>query len=332
MARVTIEDVATATGVSRTTVSHVFSGNRYVSPKTRHLVESVARDLGYSPNHLAQSLYRGTTETIMIVVPDITNAFYPELSRGVQDVVSPAGYHALVANSDAIEERERSFLDDAMARRVDGIVFVGFRVPPEELARVVKAGAAVVNLGETPADGLVDSVRFDDTAACREAALFLLERYGKQVAMISGDQDTAVGRDRLEGFGQALHERGVPLRSSSVVTSDFTRAGGAAAMTQLLSRRTPPRAVLCANDLIAFGALEVIREVGLSVPGDIAVMGHDDIEAATIVTPQLTTTHTDARELGQQAGSMLLSRMSGEYDGPGRHVLVTHTLIERDSA
>jgi LacI family transcriptional regulator len=332
MERVTIEDVAVATGVSRTTVSHVFSGHRHVSAKTRDLVESVARDLGYSPNHLAQSLYRGRTETIMIVVPDITNAFYPELSRGVQDVVSPVGYHALIANSDAVEERERGFLDDALTRRVDGVVFVGFRVPAEELKRVVKAGTAVVNIGETPRGAKVDSVRFDDTAASREAALYLLKRYGRRVAMISGDQDTAVGRERRSGFELALQQRDVRVRESSVVVSEFTRAGGAAGMAELLGGRRPPRAVLCANDLIAFGALEVAREANLAVPDDIAIMGHDDIEAASIVTPQLTTTRTDARELGRRAGELLMSRMAGDYDGRGRHVVVPHTLVVRDSA
>jgi LacI family transcriptional regulator len=332
MARVTIEDVAAATGVSRTTVSHVFSGHRHVSEKTRQLVESVARDLGYSPNHLAQSIYRGRTETIMIVVPDITNAFYPELARSVQDVVSPAGYHALIANSDALEERERGFLDDALTRRVDGVVFVGFRVPDSELRRVVKAGTAVVNIGETPRGTTVDSARFDDELAMREAASFLVERYGGDVAMISGDEQTAVGRERRAGFEAGLRDRRIALDGSCVVPGDFTRAGGAAAMQELLTRRTPPRAVLCVNDMVAFGALDVVRAAGLTVPHDIAVMGHDDVEAATIVTPRLTTTRTDARALGRAAGELLLSRMNGDHTGRGRHVVVPHALQERESA
>lgn len=332
MTRVTIEDVAAATGVSRTTVSHVFSGNRHVSPRTRQKVESVARELGYSPNHLAQSIYRGRTETIMIVVPDITNSFYPELARSVQDVVSPAGYHALIANSDAAAEREREFLDDALARRVDGVVFVGFRVTSRELNRLGKAGVALVNIGSSIRGSQVDSARFDDVTASREATLFLLDRYGGRIAMIAGDQDTLVGRERRAGFERALQERGVAMKPSRVTTSDFTRAGGASAMTTLLARGKPPRAVLCANDLIALGSIDVLREAGLSVPDDIAIMGHDDIEAATIVTPQLTTTRTDARELGRRAGEMLLSRMSGEYAGRGRHVVVPHQLVGRDSA
>jgi LacI family transcriptional regulator len=286
--------------------------------------------MGYSPNHQAQSIVRGHTDTIMIVVPDITNAFYPELARSVQDVVS--GYHTLIANSDGAEERERALLEDALTRRVDGLIFVGFRIPVTDLAKLARVGTAVVNLGETPRGAEIDSVRFDDIRASVEAAAYLIDRYGPDVVMIAGDQDTIVGQERRAGFEQALRARGLPVRQTSVVASTFTRAGGHSGMRRLLARRHRPRAVLCGNDLIAVGALDVLRESGDAVPESIAVMGHDDIEAATMVTPQLTTTRTDARELGRQAGQLLLSRMSGEYSGEGRHVVVPHSIVVRESA
>jgi DNA-binding LacI/PurR family transcriptional regulator len=330
--RITIEDVAAASGVSPTTVSHVFSGHRPVNQETQRMVRQVADALGYRPNAVAQSLRSRRTHTIMIVVPDITNTFYPELARSVQDVVSPRGYQAMFANTDAIESEERALLEVALSRRLDGIVFVGFRIAPEELAPLVEAGSSVVSVGQTRADSGVDAIRFDDEAAAMQATEFLLDRYGPSVAMIYGDEDSPPGTRRRRGFARALAAHDVAMSPDDIVATEFTRAGGVHGMRRLLDRPSPPRAVLCANDLIAFGALDVIREAGLSVPDDIAIVGHDDIDAATIVTPRLTTTRTDARELGRRAGEFVLSRMTGEYSGPGRHLVVPHEFVVRESA
>jgi LacI family transcriptional regulator len=332
MGRITIEDVAAASGVSPTTVSHVFSGHRPVSDETRRMVREVANSLGYRPNAVAQSLRSRRTDTIMLVVPDITNGFYPELARSIQDVVAPLGYHAMFANTDAVESEERALLEDAMDRRLDGVVFVGFRVPPDELVALVEAGIAVVNIGESPESSQVDSVRFDDTAAAREATTFLLERFGPSVALIYGEDDAPVGRERRRGFEQACAAAGVTPADDEIVLTEFTRAGGVEGMRRLLELPTPPRAVLCANDMIACGAIDVVKEAELRVPDDIAIVGYDDIDAATLVTPRLTTTRTDARELGRRAAELLRSRMAGEYTGPARHVLIPHELIVRESA
>jgi LacI family transcriptional regulator len=330
--RVTIEDVAAASGVSRTTVSHVFSGHRPVNAETRRMVREVAASLGYRPNAVAQSLRSRRTHTIMIVVPDITNSFYPELARSVQDVVSPAGYQAVLANTDAIEQEERALIEVALSRRVDGLVFVGFQVGTDDLVPLVDAGTSVVSVGRSVTDGLIDTVRFDDTAAARQATTFLLDRYGAAIAMIDGEQDSPPGIRRRRGFEEAFAERGIDVVPEDILATEFTRAGGVRGMRRLLARARPPRAVLCANDLIAFGAIDVLKDAGLAIPADVAVAGHDDIDAATIVTPRLTTTRTDARELGRGAGEFMLSRMTGEYSGPGRELVIPHELVVRESA
>ena len=332
MPRITIEDVAKASGVSATTVSHVFSGHRPVSPRTRKLVEKVARDLGYTPSAVAQSLRSRRTYTIMIVVPDITNAFWPVFARSVQDVVGPDGYHAMFGNTDARLAEEEAFLDEARSRRVDGVVFIGFRLPASRLVGLAESGVAVVNLGETPPGSRVDSARFDDQAAAAQATKYLLERYGPSVALIYGDEEAPAGRERRLGFEEACRAQGTEPDATRIVKTAFTREGGVTGMRRLLDLPQPPRAVLCANDMIALGAIDVAKERGLRVPKDIAIVGHDDIDAATIVTPQLTTTRTDARLLGEQAAGLLLSRMKGEVDGEGRHIVIPHQLVVRESA
>lgn len=332
MARVTIEDVAAASGVSPTTVSHVFSGHRPVNAETRRMVREIAANLGYRPNAVAQSLRSRRTDTIMIVVPDITNTFYPELARGVQDVVTPAGYQALLANTDAVASEERALLEVALSRRIDGVVFVGFHISPDDLVPLVDAGTSVVSVGQVRAGGQMDTVRFDDAAAARQAAAFLLDRYGASVALIDGEEDSPPGIRRRHGFEQAFADRGIDPVPGSILATEFTRAGGVSGMRRLLARSSRPRAVLCANDLIAFGAIDVLNDAGLAVPDDVAIAGHDDIDAATIVSPRLTTTRTDARDLGRGAGEFMLTRMTGEYSGPGRELVVPHELVVRESA
>jgi LacI family transcriptional regulator len=330
--RITIEDVAARAGVSATTVSHVFSGHRPVRTETKELVERIAIELGYRPNAVARSLRVQRTNTAMIILPDITNPFYPVFARGVQDVLRAGDYHTLLCNTDSREEEERAFLDEAISRRLDGIVFMGYWVSPEELLAVAAAGIAVVNLGEGIADAPIDSVRSTDEEGARDATAFLLERYGSAVALIDGTMFAPVARARTSGYHDALRSAGVRALPEYEVSEDFTREGGARGMATLLDLPHPPRAVFCANDQIAIGALQEALRRGLSVPGDIAIAGFDDIDAASMVQPRLTTVHNSPDELGARCGELLLSRMTGEFTGPGRDELIPAELVVRESA
>jgi LacI family transcriptional regulator len=330
--RITIEDVAARAGVSATTVSHVFSGHRPVRTETKELVERIAIELGYRPNAVARSLRVQRTNTAMIILPDITNPFYPVFARGVQDVLRAGDYHTLLCNTDSREEEERAFLDEAISRRLDGIVFMGYWVSPEELLAVAAAGIAVVNLGEGIADAPIDSVRSTDEEGARDATAFLLERYGSAVALIDGTMFAPVARARTSGYHDALRSAGVRALPEYEVSEDFTREGGARGMATLLDLPHPPRAVFCANDQIAIGALHEALRRGLSVPGDIAIAGFDDIDAASMVQPRLTTVHNSPDELGARCGELLLSRMTGEFTGPGRDELIPAELVVRESA
>jgi LacI family transcriptional regulator len=330
--RITIEDVAARAGVSPTTVSHVFSGHRPVRTETKALVERIAIELGYRPNAVARSLRVQRTNTAMIILPDITNPFYPVFARGVQDVLRTGDYHTLLCNTDSREEEERAFLDEAISRRLDGIVFMGYWVSPAELLAVAAAGIAVVNLGEGVDDAPIDSVRSTDEEGARDATAFLLERYGSGVALIDGTMFAPVARARTSGYHHALRAAGVAPVPQYEVSEDFTREGGSRGMAALLDLPEPPRAVFCANDQIAIGALHEAARRGLAVPGDVAIAGFDDIDAASMVQPRLTTVRNSPDALGAHCGELLLSRMTGEFDGPGRDVVVPAELVVRESA
>jgi DNA-binding LacI/PurR family transcriptional regulator len=209
---------------------------------------------------------------------------------------------------------------------------MGYWVSPEELLEVTDAGVAVVNLGEGFADAPIDSVRSTDEEGALAATAFLLERYGSSVALIDGTMLAPVARARTSGYHRALREARVTPRPEFEVSEDFTREGGRRGMAALLELADPPRAVFCANDQIAIGALHEAARRGLAVPADVAIAGFDDIDAASMVQPRLTTVHNSPDELGARCGELLLSRMNGTYSGTGRGVVIPAELVVRESA
>lgn len=327
--RVTMLDVAGEAGVSATTVSHVLSGKRLVAAATRERVERAVRDLGYRPNHVARNLRTRRSHMIAAVVPDITNPFYSELTRGLADTVLGGEYGTYVCNTDGRVDRERAFVDDVLDRGVDGVVIAS--VSTFGLATApLRFGTPVVCLGESVEHPEVDQVKADDSDGSCAATLHLLSRGAQLVAMIQGPPHTGVLRN--EGYARALAAAGRELDERHTVPGDWTRQGGRGAMHQLMRTTPRPDAVFCANDLMAIGAMDAARELGLAIPGDVALAGFDDIDAAALVSPALTTVDNPSYGTGRTAGELLLSRMLGQYSGPRRTVVLPCSLIQRESA
>ena len=329
-ARVTISHVARRAGVSPTTVSHVLSGKRLVGAATRSTVLDAIRELGYRPNHVARNLRTRQSHMIAVVVPDITNPFYAVLTRGLADAVDAAGYGTYVCNTDGQREREGKFIEDVMDRGVDGIVFASGETASQVTFQPVGDATPLICIGEELDHPMCDAVIPDDERGSREAGAFLASRGYERIAMIQGP--ARYGATRTAGFRSAMQAAGHKVPPRLLVRGDWTRKGGYEAMKSLMTLSTPPDAVFCANDLMAIGALDVAHELGLEVPKDIAVVGFDDVDAATIVTPRLTTVRNPSYETGCTAGDLLLSRTSGRYTGAGRTVVLPCPLVERSSA
>jgi LacI family transcriptional regulator len=328
--RVTIAHVASRAGVSPTTVSHVLSGKRVVGAATRDVVMDAIQALGYRPNHVARNLRTRQSHMVAVLVPDITNPFYAVLTRGLADGLDPAGYGTYVCNTDGQHERERRYFQDVMDRGVDGIVFAS-----GETASGVTFGPAdyttpIICIGDHLDHPLCDAVTPDDEAGSREATSFLVDHGYRRIGMIQGPP--RYGAQRTAGFRSALQAVKRKAPSEVLVRGDWTRRGGRDAMRALMALPKRPDAVFCANDLMAIGALDVAHELGLDVPGDVAIMGFDDVDAATIVTPQLSTVRNPAYESGRTAGDLLLSRMSGRYTGTGRTVVLPCPVVARGTA
>lgn len=321
-----IQSVADAAGVSKTTVSHVLSGNRPVSAATRRKVERVMNELGFKPNFFAQALNSKKSHTIALIAQDITNPFYPSVARGLQGAVAGANQAVMLFDAGAGASITQAFVDDVIQRRVDGVVVVVADVE-DELQRLQRAGIAVVAVGSGLSGLPIDWVSADDERIGSDATRHLLEKGYRRIATITGPPAAEPGAARLAGYLKALGDT-PPLRE----TGDWTRESGAAALHRLLAADVKPDAVFCANDLMAIGALDAALEAGLRVPEDLAIVGVDDIDAAGLVRPALTTIRVPAEEIGRTAGDLLLRRIADGDSHPNRHVLVQHRLIARNSA
>jgi LacI family transcriptional regulator len=328
--RVTIADVAQLAAVSKTTVSHVLSGKRAVAAPTRIRVESAIHELGYRPDGLARSLRTQRTHMVALMIPDISNPYYPPLARGLEDGAG-GGYRTFICNTDGESLREQGFLEEVTDRRADGIVLDSFAMTADLIGAVVSPSTPVVRIGTTVSDDPgYDTVHADDEHGAFEAVSYLIRGGHHRIAMIQGPR--GAGGIRNEGYVRALQAAGIPLDPELVISGEWTRSGGAAAAVALLNRSDPPTAIFCANDLMALGTMDSARELGVDVPNELALMGFDDIEAAAMVSPPLTTVSNLAYETGLLAGILLRERMTGIYRDSPRTVTLPCRLVRRGTA
>jgi LacI family transcriptional regulator len=329
--RVTISDVARHAQVSKTTVSHVLSGKRPVSPSTRDRVERSIVALGYRPDGPARSLRTRRTHMVALILPDITNPYYPVFARGLEAAIEPGGYRAFICSSDGDPDRERAYLHEVCDRGVDGIVLDSFHLTVDDLHVATGGRLPLVWVGGAPLEHPgVDSVRSDDEAGAYAATCHLIQRGHRRISLVDGPPGS--GTARREGYRRALADAGLPVYPEPSPRTDFTRASGHETVAALLTLDPRPTAVFCSNDLAAIGALDAAREAGIGVPDDLAVVGFDDIEAATLVTPALTTVVNPALEIGRTAAAMLAERMTDAYTGPARTVTLPSPLVVRGSS
>ncbi len=326
---VTLADVAARAGVSPMTVSRVVNERPGVGDATRARVRDAVAALGYRPNVVARSLKRSRSHTLGLLVPDVTNPYFPDLVRGAEDVAFEAGYTLLLHNVIEDAEREAAALALFEERRVDGVIAASPRLPEDRLhAHLARHGAAVVVNRRAPA-ALAGSVRVDHEAGA-EAALHHLVRGGaRTLGLLAGPATSHAGRERRHGVARALDATGATLPDTRIVEGPPTIPGGEAAARDLLTRHPDVDGLVCFNDLVAAGALRAAAALGRRVPDDIAVVGYDDIAFAAMFTPALTTLRVPTYAMGGHAMRMLLDRMDGRRRDVG--IVVQPELVIRDS-
>lgn len=330
--RATQKDVAQRAGVSQAAVSMVLGGGSASSlpVETVERIQAAAKELGYVPNRLARALKTRRTMTIACVVPDITNPFYPALIRGVQKVAQNQGYDVITLNSDGDAASERHFIEWALEGRVDGVVGVFFTLRAADLKVLLDNSIAVVRIESSRKSGgtlSIDDIFVDSRAAATEVVQRLIALGHQRIAMVAG-----IGGPqgvRVEGYRQALASH--QLEPLVVIEHSFTETAGYAAATAILDSGFAPTAIFAANDLMAIGALQALRNRNVAVPEQMAVVGFDNIAAAPLVTPALTTVTQFQDRMGERAAQILLQRLAGSITGPGTVHEMPFELIERGS-
>ncbi|MGI9253373.1 MAG: LacI family DNA-binding transcriptional regulator [Thermomicrobiales bacterium] len=335
--RPTQADVAQMASVSQAVVSYVLNGDptRSVAPATRARVLAAVEELGYVPDRTARNLRQRRTFTIAGIIPDITNPFYPAFERGVQDVAEAHGYDLITYNTDGKREKELRAIRSVRESRVDGVILTTFHLDLDELLLLVADGMALVINGEPSFDPVaagIDQVQIDNAAAAEAIVTWLLDRGHVRVGMIAGEEGTYPREGRVRGYTRALAGRHIPLDHILVRSAEFSVAGGYDAADELLNLDPLPTAIFAANDLMAMGALMRFREAGLRVPEDIAVAGFDDIPAAPLVHPALTTIAQHPEQIGRRAAEMIVERLAGSAPEGARRAVLPFDLIVRDSA
>jgi LacI family transcriptional regulator len=328
----TIKEVAKKARVSVGTVSNVLTGAVPVSPRLKDRVLEVIKQLDYHPNYVARSLKKRRTNTIGMVVSDITNPIIPQLVRGAEDQAWAAQFMLITFNSDNQIEREQQMLGALRSRQVDGILLVAANGADHSHVKLLHdSGLPLVCLARQIQGLDVDCVVADHAAGAYEAVKHLNSLGHRTIALVNGDLELQTSLDRHAGYRRALEEAGIPYREELVILGGYRAEDSYAGGSQLMRQNPRPTAVLTANSILALGFLRALRESGLTCPGQIALASFDDAIFAEALRPSLTSIALPNYQLGAQAMDLLLKRI----EDPARErtrLLLPPKLIIRESS
>jgi DNA-binding LacI/PurR family transcriptional regulator len=329
MPQPTIKDVALRAGVSKSLVSRVLHDSPLVSENRRAAVLRAIDELGYRPNAAARTLVRRRSRTIAVLVTDLHNLFLPDVITGLEAVLEAHGYTTVILSGKRRQATEEAALHRVLELRVDGIVCASSRLGREALSDA-SASTAVVNLTRVPKVAHVDSVVNDDRAGAELVVEHLAGLGHRRIAMI-GDEEERAGADRILGYRDAMIKRGLTAQIQ-VVPGGFTESGGYRAAQELLRHGTDRvTAIFVASDLAALGALDAAAAAGVSVPGELSVVGYDNTPFAALRHISLSSVDQSAAEIGTVAADVLLQRISDPHRR-ARRITIAPSLVPRQTS
>ncbi|MDF0544316.1 LacI family DNA-binding transcriptional regulator [Sphingobium sp. H39-3-25] len=329
----TITDIAKRAGVSVATVSRTMRNPDAVRPVRRERVLRAIEEMNYTPNAIARQLRRRRNEAIIVIVPEIANPFFSNIVQSIENVAHDLGYRVLIGETQGKQERLDYYADMVLTRAADGLILLGSILPT-----VVAANLGPDTMPSIPLvlacerfDGLnCPNVSIDNVAAARLAVQHLVDRGCRRIATIAGPAGNTLSQDRLQGYRETLQEAGLPAQDSQIAEGDFSIDSGYVAMQRLLDLDPLPDGVFCANDEMAIGAQQAIRERGMVMPGDVAIVGFDDLRFGNFTVPPLTTIRQPTAALGETAMHMMDAVLKKK---PIKQpcVVLPHALVQRAS-
>lgn len=316
----TISDIARAANVSTASVSRVINNkDRGVGAETRARILKVIEELGYVPNQQARSIVMSETKTLGLVVPDITNPFFPQMVRSIVRYAALQGYTVFLADSGNDPKSEEDCVRSMLEKRVDGLVCASNGKANRVLQLCAQNNVPVVQIDRVAtAEGA--SVTVDNRRGAYEAARYLIANGNERIAYLGGTQGVSPTVQRYEGYREAMAEAGLKIDKAAVLYGDFSISSGRTMTRALLESGYQPTAIVAGNDLIAIGAVKALGEQGMHVPDDCEVIGFDGIEMAEVFDPSISTVRQPIGEMAEEAVKMLVGMVTGKITGNRRIV------------
>ena len=320
----TIKDVAELAGVSITTVSHVINETRYVSDELKDKVFHAMKELEYRPNTLARGLRSGKTKTIGLIIPDISNPFFAEYSRKIEDRGFEYGYNVVLCNSDENPAKELLYIDLLLSKQVDGLMIFLTGNNLNIRHHLINGDIPIVVTDREPKGVNTDVVLIDNFKGGYNATQYLLSLNHRRIGCISGPSLIRPSAQRVEGYLTALEDAEIPIDEDLIRLGDFRVEGGEKEMSHLMKISDPPTAVFVCNDMMALGAMRAIQSKGKSVPDDFSIVGFDNTPITKLVYPQLTTISQPIQEMAELAVELLIEKIKLKEDNKHKKALKPH--------
>jgi len=328
----TIIEVAKRANVSTATVSNVIRGTRKVSADKTTRVNAAIRELNYFPNEIARSLKVKQTRMLAMVLPDITNPFFPEIIRGAEDAAFARGYFLLTANTNEKVEREQRIIGALRSYRVDGILLAPAQSKDtSHIANMIHAGISVVCLDRTVPNVLTDAVLLDNVGGARECVRHLIDLGHRRIAIVTGALHLQTGHERLEGYRLAFKDTGLTYDKRLIAEGDFRFESGRRMGHKLMAQRVKPTAIFVCNGVMAQGVLQAFEELGVSCPKDVALATFDDVSTDSAFHPHLTAVVQPSYEMGERAATILMDRIEGRLGAEWSVLRIAPKIILRGS-
>ncbi|MDL4915119.1 MAG: LacI family DNA-binding transcriptional regulator [Enterobacterales bacterium endosymbiont of Blomia tropicalis] len=334
--RATLADIVRESGMSRSTVSRALAGKGYVSPDKKQLILDTAEKLGYRVSTLARALRTQRSMTLGVLVADITNPLFPAIVKGIDEVVSAAGYTLFLCNTDENSQRQQTLIRSLLDRHIDGLILVS-QTLNEASRNLLKNGPPCVFVNRMPSTVKGDYIGPDNVQAINLLLEHLQSLGHRHIACITGPAQSSTARERKEAYLAGMQRLNFPVQPGYVIEGDYHGSSGKKAVAQLLQCQPQPTAVLAANDFVALNVINGLIEQGMAVPDDISVCGFDDAfgmhfsALARLQEKGLTTIAQPKRELGQAAARALLTRINNPHEAISRTILPV-TLQVRDTS
>ncbi|BBD89738.1 catabolite control protein A [Staphylococcus caprae] len=323
---VTIYDVAREARVSMATVSRVVNGNQNVKPETRNKVNEVIKKLNYRPNAVARGLASKRTTTVGVIIPDISNVYYSQLARGLEDIATMYKYHSIISNSDNDPEKEKEIFNNLLSKQVDGIIFLGGTISEEIKELINQSSVPVVVSGTNGKDDHIASVNIDFKQAAEEAAQHMFEQGATKFALVGGDYSKKAQDDVLQGLTKVLDQHQLELDEALHFSGKESYKEGIKAFERLQDNM--PDAILSISDEQAIGILHSALDAGVKVPEDLQIVSFNNTRLVEMVRPQLSSVIQPLYDIGA-VGMRLLTKYMNEEDIEEPNVILPHRIEYR---